>query len=130
MNVPEPDEVDRHVTADAGPPCQARLPTALKDKVAKLVCSVVQNPTRHRQERTPRVLQVAPVPAERTQQIPSLREKPVAMDAAKRLLRSARGSGKLFPKLHLHFDALKMSGLTICGANVTDSALSCKGLLS
>ena len=37
-------KMDRHVTADAGPPCQAKIPSALQDKVAKLVCSVVQNP--------------------------------------------------------------------------------------
>ena len=36
VHVPESDEVDRPVTAYAGRPCQARIPTALKDEKPSL----------------------------------------------------------------------------------------------
>ena len=122
VHVPESDKVDRPVTADAGPPCQARIPTALKDKVANLVGSVVPG--------------IAKRERHACCKLPQCPRKERSKYHASGIKREACGDGcgqaspsqcsrkresSMSPKLHLHFDALKISGLTVCGASVSDS---------
>ena len=126
VHVPESDKVDRHVAADAGP-AMSRKNTDCSEAQSSQFCRFCGTKPSQASpgEQWPR--------KERSKYHASGIKREACGDGcgqASPLQCSRKQESSLTPKLHLHFDALKMSGLALCGASVSDSALSCKGLLS